>query len=125
MKDIGPFLFTRANFCPVPQGLLNQDCRIANSEDSPAASSLTSIIPTYGAKRGENSKCFNYSRLSPGGWVDDGICLETKCNAEKRVLEVYIDSNVVECRNDFETHDIPGYFGGKFECPRLAVACPM
>ena len=125
LKNIGPILFLKANYCPIPQGLLDQDCRTKkNDDDSANEHPFSNVMQNFGEKRGKHSKCFNFNRLSSSGWKADGICLETKCNSNKKILEVYIDGNLIECKTDFETHDFPGYFGAKLECPRMSVACP-
>lgn len=110
--------FNRADYCPVPIGIPDQDCRVEVFDPN--------FVLNYGEKRGKNSKCFNYRRLgvSLSAEYSGAICYDTKCNTATKTLEVFVNDDVIHCRRDFQEMEIPGYIKASVTCPRLSVACP-
>jgi len=112
--NVGVVLFERADFCPVAlyepvdcQNDQNQHHRYLGGEVF-----------------GHESLCFE-SKGEQGTLVKS-LCLHSKCDIQKGVLEVHINREVFLCEQDFQKFTFLEPADGKtyeFECPRLAVAC--
>eukprot|EP00587_Corethron_hystrix_P002943 CAMPEP_0113302822 /NCGR_PEP_ID=MMETSP0010_2-20120614/3491_1 /TAXON_ID=216773 ORGANISM="Corethron hystrix, Strain 308" /NCGR_SAMPLE_ID=MMETSP0010_2 /ASSEMBLY_ACC=CAM_ASM_000155 /LENGTH=706 /DNA_ID=CAMNT_0000156709 /DNA_START=71 /DNA_END=2191 /DNA_ORIENTATION=- /assembly_acc=CAM_ASM_000155 len=101
-------LMQQIDYCPI-SSLYNFYC--ADSINANTKFALT------GEYFGEDSKCFNTDISGKP------MCLRSRCNEDKNVVEVLVEDTVITCNEDFEMH-FSAIIGRSIECPRKSAVCP-
>jgi leishmanolysin-like peptidase len=111
--ELRPYTLLMADYCPVPQ-LEGHSCFEYDGRDR-----ITNEMEAVGETYGPNSRCIE----TDGTTRSYSLCLETVCNDELGVVQLYVANELRTCEYDGQIFTNV-YDNVSIKCPKAALICP-